>query len=458
MMFLSLVNESFYSALLILALIIGLGAILGRLMELVKIPSITGYFVSGILIGLFLLSVNLESIYDSLSVLGNLALGFIVFELGTRLHRKKLMHGFSEVVVIVLFQALFTVGLVMLLFLLFKAPWEIALIIGVIAMATSPETIMVLTRKYKTKGHLTDAIMPHIGMDDILGVILFSVVVAIATAVNNHSNVSTNALIWEPVLEIFGSALVGAVVGTVLAYFINFTYKKETDHKQFFLMGTVFAIVLMTALTSHTYHIGETSFILSPILTSMFAGIFLTNFTTKDVRKANDEVVDNFTPPFILIFFALIGVQLVISIESTSVAIWLLVVISVLYAVVRVIGKQLGVFTGAKVKETPKSVIKYLVRCLLPQATVSIGMAQIVLHNESLPEYWREVIFIVVLLAGILYQLIGPFVSRNALIECAEIDPEQLKYFIGDKTTDEHDHNHLPTNCQPETEKKDATH
>ena len=105
MMFLSLVNESFYSALLILALIIGLGAILGRLMELVKIPSITGYFVSGILIGLFLLSVNLESIYDSLSVLGNLALGFIVFELGTRLHRKKLMHGFSEVVVIVLFQA-----------------------------------------------------------------------------------------------------------------------------------------------------------------------------------------------------------------------------------------------------------------------------------------------------------------------------------------------------------------
>jgi len=457
MMFLSIVNESFYSALLILALIIGLGAILGRLMELIKIPSITGYFVSGILIGLFLLSIGLESIYESLSVLGNIALGFIVFELGSRLHRKKLMHGFSEVIVIVLFQAVFTIGLVMALFLLFGAPWEIALIIGVIAMATSPETIMVLTRKYKTKGHLTDAIMPHIGLDDIVGIVLFAVVVAIATAVDSHSSVSTAALIWEPVLEIFGSALVGAVMGTVLAFFFNFTYKNDLDHRQYFLMSTVFAIILMTALTSHTYHFGEITFILSPILTSMFAGIFMTNMTTKKVRKINDEVVDNFTPPFILVFFALIGVQLVLSIESTSVAIWLLVILSILYAIVRVIGKQLGVFAGARVKKTPKAVVKYLVRCLLPQATVSIGMAQIVLHNDALPAYWREVIFIVVLIAGVLYQLIGPFISRRALIESEEIDPEQLKFFIGDKSG-EHDHTHIPDSFHSENVKKDANH
>lgn len=456
-MFLSLVNETFYSALLILALIIGMGVFLGRLMELVKIPSITGYFVSGILIGLLLLSVGLESIYDSLSVLGNIALGFIVFELGTRLHRKKLMHGFSEVVVIVLFQALFTVGLVMILLLIFKAPWEMALIFGVMAMATSPETIMVLTRKYKTKGHLTDAIMPHIGMDDILGVILFSVVVAIATAVNNQADVSSIALFWEPVLEIMGSAVVGAVIGSILAFFINLTYKRDLEHRQFFLMGTVFSIVLISALTSHTYQMGQVSFILSPILTPMFAGIFMTNFTSKDVRKENDEVVDNFTPPFILIFFALIGVQLVISIESTTVKIGLLILISVLYAVVRVVGKQIGVFMGSRVKETPKTVVKYLVRCLLPQATVSIGMAQVVLHNEALPEYWREVIFIVIILAGILYQLVGPFASRRALIQSEEIDPELLTFFIGDKSGED-DHNYMPSTINDNEEKKDATH
>ncbi len=456
-MLLSIVNESFYSALLILALIIGVGVLLGRLMELVKIPSITGYFVSGIIIGLFLLSIEKESVYDSLSVLGNIALGFIVFELGTRLHRKKLMHGFSEVIVIVLFQAVFTIGLVMGLFLLFKAPWEMALIIGVIAMATSPETIMVLTRKYKTKGHLTDAIMPHIGMDDILGVLLFAIVVAIATAVNNQADVSTIALFWEPVLEIFGSAVVGAVIGSILAFFINLTYKRDLEHRQFFLMGTVFAIVLISALTSHTYHLGQISFILSPILTPMFAGIFMTNLTSKDVRKENDEVVDNFTPPFILIFFALIGVQLVISVESTAIKILLLVVMAVLYAVIRVAGKTVGVFIGSKVKETPPTVVKYLVRCLLPQATVSIGMAQVVLHNESLPIYWREVIFIVVIIAGIMYQLVGPFFSRRALIKSEEIDPEQLKFFIGDKTGED-DHNYMPGLNHAETNKKDATH
>ncbi len=456
MTFLSLVNESFFSALMILALIIGLGTFLGRLMELIKIPSITGYFVSGILIGLFLLSVGLESTYDSLSVLGNIALSFIAFELGTRLHRKKLFHSFSEVMVIVLFQALFTVGLVMVLFLLFKAPWEIALIIGVIAMATSPETIMVLSRKYKTKGHLTDAIMPHIGMDDILGVILFSVVIAIATAVNAHTGVNVEIAIVEPILEIFGSAIVGAVLGTALALFINWSKNNSSEHKHFLLMGSIFVIILITALTSHTYHIGEEiSFILSPILTPMFGGIFLTNLTAKDVRKENDEAMDQFTPPFILIFFALIGMQLVLSIESVTISIGLLVLMAVLYAVVRVVGKQLGVFTGSKVKETPKTVVKYLVRSLLPQATVSLGMAQIVLHNEDLPEYWREVIFIVVLIAGILYQLVGPFVSRKALIECAEIDPEQLQYFIGDKS-EEADHH--PFQHPAEAVKKDAKH
>lgn len=456
MIFLSLVNESFFSALMVLALIIGVGALLGRLMELVKIPSITGYFVSGILIGLLLISLELTEVYDSLSVLGNIALAFIAFELGTRLHRSKIMHGFSEVVVIVLFQAVFTIGLVMALFMLFDAPWEIALIVGVIAMATSPETIMVLTRKYKTKGHLTDAIMPHIGMDDILGVVLFSIVLAIATAVDSNSGVSTEMLIWEPVLEILGSVIAGAVLGTLLAFFINSTHKGQGERKTYYLMGSVFVIVLITAMTSHTYNIGEIEFILSPILTPMFAGIFMTNFTTKEVRKENDEVLDSFTPPFILVFFALIGVQLVISIESTTIAIGLLILIAFLYAIVRVIGKQLGVFTGARVKNTPKSVVKYLVRCLLPQATVSVGMAQIVLHNESLPEYWREVIFIVVLFAGILYQLIGPFTSQKALIECEEIDPEQLAFFLGDKTDG---HEHIPTAFDvASSDKKDATH
>jgi NhaP-type Na+/H+ or K+/H+ antiporter len=463
MVTLAIVNEAFFSTLLVLALIIGVGAVLGRIMEIFKIPSITGYFLSGILIGLFLISIEMTEIYDSLSVLGNIALGFIAFELGTRLHRSKMMHGFSEVIVIVLFQSIFTIVLVMILFLVFGAPWEIALIVGVIAMATSPETIMVLTRKYKTKGHLTDAIMPHIGMDDILGVILFSVVVAIATAVSGRTEVSPEAIVWEPVLEIFGSAIIGALIGTALAFFINTTKKRKVDIKTSFLMESVFAIILIEALTSHTYEFGHIHFILSPILTPMFAGIFMTNFTTKQVRKENDEVLDAFTPPFILVFFALIGMQLMISIEISTLAIWMLALMAFSYAVVRVVGKQIGVIVGSKVKHTPPSVVKYLVRCLLPQATVSIGMASIVLHNESLPIYWREIVFIIVLFAGVFYQLIGPLFSIKGLINSSEIDPEQLAYFLGDKTSG---HEHMPAAFElPESKdesenshEKDATH
>ncbi len=437
--FLSIVNESFFSALAVLAIIIAVGAILGRLAETVRLPSITGYFVSGLAVGGWLLLSRGESVYGGLSILSNVAIAFIAFELGTRLHRKSLKANFSEVAVIVVMQAIFTIGLVTLLFILFGAPWYMALVVGVIATATSPETIMVLSRKYKTKGHLTNAIMPHIGMDDIVGVILFSVALAIAGAAAAGGSPNPEVAIAEPLLEILGSIVVGAVIGILLAFFIKLAKRRDPEYMQTFLTETVAAVLLTAALALHGWQFGEVRFILSPILTPMFMGIFFTNFIPKDLRKENDEAVDAFTPPFILVFFALIGVQFVMEMQDVEAAWWLIAIFALAYAVVRVAGKQIGIFIGAKIKETDHKVIKFLVRALLPQATVSIGMAQVLLHEESLPEEWRGTLFMVVLIAGILYQFVGPFFSRKALADANEIDPK-LMYFNGHP--DEHDDHH----------------
>ncbi|HAQ56445.1 MAG TPA: hypothetical protein DCR44_03450 [Acholeplasmatales bacterium] len=441
-LFLSIINESFFNALAVLAVVIAIGAILGRLAETIRLPSITGYFVSGLILGGFLLFADGESVYGSLSILSNVALAFIAFELGTRLHRKSLRANFSEVAVIVLTQAVFTIGLVTLLFILFGAPWYMAIIVGVIATATSPETIMVLSRKYKTKGHLTNAIMPHIGMDDIVSVILFSVALAIAGAAAAGGSPNPEVAIAEPFLEIVGSIAVGAIIGALLAIFIKLAKRRDPEYKQTFLTETVAAVLLTAALALHDWQIGEVHFVLSPILTPMFMGIFFTNFIPKDLRKENDEAVDGFTPPFILVFFALIGAQFVMEMQSVEAVWWFILILVLAYAVVRVAGKQIGIFIGSKIKKTDPKVLKFLVRALLPQATVSIGMAQVVLHEESLPEEWRKTLFMVILIAGILYQFVGPFFSRKALVDAHEIDPK-LMYFTGHP--DEHDDHHAET-------------
>lgn len=446
------INETIFTDFAFLALLIVLGTLLARFSEAIRIPSITGYFVAGIIVGFLLKTFHIESIYTDLSLISSIALAFIAFELGTRLHHRKLFHSISEVFVIVIFQAIFTIAVVAALFMVFGAPWEMALIVGVIAMATSPETIMYISRKFKTKGHLTDAIMPHIGVDDIVGVLLFAVVMAIATAVNQHGHVETSHAIMEPVLEIFGSIFLGGAIGAALALIIRSTAKRTPEYKQNYLTESVFAIILCVALSMHQFHLGEIQFIVSPILTPMFCGIIFTNLVPKSVRKENDEAIDGFTSPFIFSFFALIGMNLVIFIHQEEKSFWYYILIAVLYAIFRIVGKQMGLWIGAKVKHAPKSVVKYLVRCLLPQATVSIGMAQVLLHNEALPHEWRTTIYVVILIAAFLYQLVGPVVSQRAMVACNEISPEQLAYFHGLND------NHLESQTDSHSIKNDVTH
>ena len=428
MITLSALNATFLP-LMLLAAMIALGAILGRLCELINVPMITGFFLSGILAGLYLLLTDQEDAYDSLKPIGSIALSIIAFELGTRLHFRKVSHNVSEVIIIVLCQAFFTVGLVSLAFYLLGAPWEMGLLIGVIAMATSPETIMVLSRRYRSKGHLTDAIMPHIGMDDMIGIIIFSIALAIASAVNNQTAVSTEVMIFEPLFEIFGSILVGGAIGAILALFIHISGKDVARKHQFYLMETICAIILVTALCQFHYQIGDVEFVFSPILAPMFTGIVFTNLTSKALRKDNDVALDQFTPPFIMIFFALIGIQLVVSIIGLTGSIWFVLLLALIYIIVRIVGKQVGVVVGSKLKKTPKEIVKYLVWSLLPQATVSIGMAQIVLSKTDLPEAWRQILFVVVLIAAFVYQLVGPIVAEKTLIASREIEPGKLNFF-----------------------------
>lgn len=446
-MILTIFFGSIFTDLMILATIIGLGAILGSICERIKLPSLTGYFASGVLVGLVMIWTGTIEVYEELSIVGDIALAFIAFELGTRLFLKKVRHNVSEVIVIVLFQALFTIGLVTLLFVVFQAPWEMALLVGVVAMATSPETIMVLSRKYKTQGHLTDAIMPHIGFDDIIGVILFSIAMAIAGAVNTHASVSLEVAVLEPFLEIFGSMIGGGIVGSLLALFIHITQKKNKDFYQNYLTESIVAVLIVTALSSQRFMIGDVGFSLSPILTPMFGGLFFTNLVPKAVRKDNDAAVDSFTPPFILTFFALVGVQLVVSVIEMPVSVWLLLAVATAYVLVRVVGKQLGVLVGSKVKETPKEIKKYLVWSLLPQATVSIGMGNIILKEEALPETWRKTIFLVILIAAFVYNAVGPFFSQKALVASKEISPDRLVYLNGPEAileADEPEKEHEP--------------
>ena len=420
LVFLSSANPVFFNHLTVLAVLLLVGLLIGRLCEKIKIASITGYVLSGVIIGMVSVYLDKESVFANLSILSSIGLGILAFEIGTRLYFKKVAPIALEVVVITVFQTIMVFGLVFLTLYLFKAPLEVALVLGVIAMATSPGTVLYISRKYKAKGHLTDAIMPHIGLDDIFGVIIFSIVLAVAKNINNGSEINVDSMLLHPLFEIIGSVFIGAALGAILALLIRLVKKNSDDKKEVYLEETFFMLLLVVALTFNEYHLFGVHFVISPILTPMAAGIIFTNLVPKSVRIENDYAIDSFTPPFILAFFALIGIELVVALSSGTENILKILLFTVIYLVVRVVGKVLGAKIGGKIMHAHKEIKKYLGLCLLPQATVSLGMAQLVVH--SFDETSGSIVLFVVLISGIVYELIGPNITRYFLAKANEID------------------------------------
>jgi len=379
------------------------GLLFSRLAKLAKLPNVTGYLVAGLLIGPSCLKLIPSEQLSGLNILTNLALGFIAFSIGGEFKLSSIKAIGKNVIIITMFQSLMAVALVDVVLCLCGFDVPLSITLGAIATATAPAATLMVVKQYKAKGELTNTLLPVVAMDDAVGLIVFSVSIAIAGALSSGERASVYGMVLKPLIEIALSLAIGLVIGLIAALVMRFFNSRANK-----LCICIAAVILGTSISK--------SFGLSDLLLCMMIGATLVN-----VRNDALDLLDNtdrWTPPLFMLFFVISGAELDLKVLPT------VGLVGVIYIVVRSLGKYFGAYIGSAVVKASPNIRKYLGITLLPQAGVAIGMAQIVL--TALPEYGAR-IQAVVLCATLIYELLGPLATKIALTMAGEIPPEKDK-------------------------------
>ena len=408
--------------LLILSVALFAGLMLSRVAKLLQLPAVTAYLVAGILIGPYVLGqlgINGLGLIShgqikSLSLISDVALGFIAFSIGNEFRLATLKKTGKQATVIGIFQAvaatlLVDAALIGLHFIMpDKLPLPSAIVLGAVASATAPAATLMVVRQYKAKGPLTDILLPIVALDDAVGLILFAVSFGVAKALISGA-VDIISIIVEPLLEVVLSLILGAVMGGLFTYFEKFFHSRSKR-----LSMSVTFVLLTVALSMLSFEIGGVHIAFSSLLVCMMLGTVFCNFC--DFSEELMDRIDRWSAPLFVLFFVISGAELELSIFKDP----LVVLIGVVYIIFRSTGKYAGARFSAQATKCDKNIVKYLGITLLPQAGVALGMA---IKAEALGSA-GTVVANITLFSVLIYELIGPYLTKISLMKAGEIEPE----------------------------------
>ncbi len=419
------------TTLLCLSIALFAGLMLSRLAKLVQLPAVTAYLVAGILIGPFLLGAlkvpglgfNDNETLESLGIVSDVALGFIAFCIGNEFRLPQLKKIGKQATVIGIFQAVFTTIIVdIALIVLHLAmpnilPLPAAIIMGAIASATAPAATLMVVKQYKAKGPVTDVLLPVVALDDAVGLVLFSISFGMAKAlVLGH--VSVVSIIVEPLIEVILSLTLGIVIGYLFTFCERFFHSRSKR-----LSMTVAFVFLTVALSSLKGDIFGVHIAFSPLLSCMMLGTIFCNIC--DFSEQLMDRLDRWTAPIYILFFVISGAELNLLVLSDLT----IVLIGITYIIFRSLGKYFGARTSSMLVKSEPNIRKYLGITLFPQAGVALGMAMMV---KTSPELMSTEVGLTIgvivesltLFSVLIYELIGPFLTKVALQKAGEINPE----------------------------------
>lgn len=399
--------------LIVLALAIACGLFISRGARTLKLPNVTAFLVTGLLIGPSVLGIINKEQTESLTIISQAALGFIAFSIGSEFKLEHLKQIGKAPLTITIFQGVATavlldVGLIALGFLIPGFFGDRTLIVpmslmmGAIGLATAPAATLMVIRQYKADGPVTRMLLPVVAMDDALGLMVFSLSSSIASAVMG-GQATVVSMLLVPLYEIVGSLVLGIALGFAVTFAARFF--RSRGNKLALTIAAVFAGVGLCVPLGF-----------SSLLVCMMIGAVVVNFCPE--QRTIMEQTDRLTPPLFLLFFVLSGAELDLSVLP---AVGLL---GIAYILLRSIGKWFGAMLGATVVHSEDTVRKYLGLTLLPQAGVAIGMAQLTVAR--FPQFGSK-INAVVLAATLVYELFGPVITKIALTKAGEIKPAVKK-------------------------------
>ena len=409
--------------LLCLSIALFAGLMLSRIAKLLKLPAVTAYLIAGILIGPYFLGslgldgfgfTSMENI-DAYSIISDVALGFIAFSIGNEFRLAQLKQIGKQAAVIGIFQALATciVVDVVLIFVHLIAPDKLslpaAIVLGAVATATAPAATLMVVKQYKAKGPLTSLLLPIVALDDAVGLVIFAVSFGIAKALI-VGRADINSIIVEPLLEVVLSLGLGALMGVLFTFCERFFHSRSKR-----LAMSVTFVFLTVALSMLKLNIGGIHIAFSSLLACMMLGTVFCNIC--DFSEELMDRVDRWTAPVTILFFVISGAELEFSIFK-DVGI---VIIGLVYILSRCIGKYSGASVSAKLTRCNDNIVKYLGITLFPQAGVALGMA---IKAEELGTEGL-VVANITLFAVLIYELVGPYLTKISLLKAGEINPDE---------------------------------
>lgn len=402
------------------------GLLLSRLAKTLKLPAVTAYLVAGILVGPFLLGgisvfgIHLGFSKDDFSafkIISEVALGFIAFSIGNEFRLSDLKKNGKKATVIGIFQAVAATLLVDAVLIVIALTTKIisveaAIVLGAIASATAPAATLMVVKQYKAKGPLTDILLPIVAIDDAVGLVLFAVSFGVAKAIGSGT-ISLVSILVEPLIEVVLSLLLGALMGILF----NFCEKFFHSRSKRLAMSVTF-VLLTVALSMIKFSIWGVHIGFSSLLVCMMLGTVFCNIC--DFSPELMDRVDRWTAPLFIIFFVISGAELDLSV-FTSIGI---VIVGVVYVIARSAGKYLGAFSSAKAMKCDKHIVNYLGLTLLPQAGVALGMAIKASDPETGLGETGAIVAQITLFAVLVYELVGPMITKISLVKAGEITPE----------------------------------
>lgn len=402
------------------------GLFLSRLGSKFNLPDVTSYLVAGVLIGPLCLgalgipNLGLPSFdfVEKLGLISDVSLGFIAFSIGNEFRLEELKHIGRQATIVAIFQALSAtifvdVGLLILhLFLGDTLPVYTCIVLGAIATATAPAATVMVINQYKAKGPLTNILLPIVALDDAVGLIVFAVSTGIARALISGS-INLVSVIVNPLVEIVASLVLGAALGWVFSIvekFFNSRSKRLSLAVAFVFLCTAFSKIELTF--GNGVEIGFSS-----LLVCMMCGTIFCNLC-----DFSDEIMyrtDRWTAPVYVLFFVLSGAELDLRVFGSAAVVG----IGLVYILMRSAGKIVGASVSSRMVGCPKTVCKYLGITLLPQAGVALGMSATVAADFGAE---GAIMRSIVLFSVLIYELVGPILTKIALTASGEITPKTI--------------------------------
>lgn len=397
------------------------GLLMTRVIKPLKLPAVTAYLIAGVLIGPYCLgALHINGLgftsgdaVSRLSLVSEVALGFIAFSIGNEFRLEDLKHTGRQAAVIGVVQALvatlFVDVALIVVHLLMPEKLSVAqaITLGAIATATAPAATLMVVRQYKAKGPLTDLLLPIVALDDAVGLVVFAVSFGIAQTLSSGV-VDMISILVNPLVEIVASLALGSVLGWVLTQ-LEKLFNSNTNR----LNLTIAFVFLTASLSMLDFEVGPVKIGFSSLLVCMMLGTVFCNLCplSHDLM----EKADKWTSPLFALFFVISGAELELSVFADAA----IVGIGVIYILFRSLGKYFGAFVSAKWTRCAPNICKYLGITLLPQAGVALGMC---ITAKQLGEQ-GDLIRNIILFSVLIYELVGPLMTRMALTAAGDIRP-----------------------------------